>query len=74
VRQTDVQAVAQHWATPAGWSVFGVTTSGKRVLLDATGPDPAPSLATLRQDLDDAGLGDVDVGVNLVPAHYTSPR
>jgi len=30
VRQTDVQAVAQHWATPAGWSVFAVTTSGKR--------------------------------------------
>ena len=73
VRETDVQAVAQHWATAAGWSVFGVTTSGKRTLINATGPNPAPSLSTLRQDLDDAGLSDVDVGINLVRAHYATP-
>ena len=56
IRQADVQAVAEHWAHDAGWSVVGVTATGDRVLVDATGPSPAPGLAVLRQDLDAAGL------------------
>jgi len=70
VRQTDVQAVAEHWANAAGWAVVAVTTNGKQVLIQATGPNPAPSRSVLRQDLNAAGLGGVDARVNLVPAHY----
>ena len=69
-RQTDVQAVAEHWANDAGWSVVGVTVTGDRVLVEATGPNPAPSLTMLRQDLNTAGLNGLNVRVSLVPASY----
>ena len=48
----------------------GVTATGGQVLIQATGPNPAPSLAALRRDLDAAGLTGRDVGVSLVPASY----
>jgi uncharacterized hydrophobic protein (TIGR00271 family) len=70
VRETEVQAVAEHWASDAGWSVVGVTATGGQVLVEATGPDPAPGLALLRHDLDAAGLNGLDVRVNLVPASF----
>jgi len=70
VRQQDVQAVAQHWADKAGWAVVAVSASGNQILIRATGPDPAPDTATLRQDLDDAGLSGVSARVSLVPATY----
>ena len=70
IRQTDVQAVAEHWASGAGWSVTGVNAAGDQVLVEATGPNPAPRLATLRHDLDAAGLDGLDVRVSLVPASY----
>ena len=40
VRQADVQAVADHWANAAGWSVIGVAANGDRVLIDANGSEP----------------------------------
>jgi arginine/lysine/ornithine decarboxylase len=70
IRQSNVQAVAEHWASDAGWSVVGVTATGNRVLVQATGPNPAPDLAVLRRDLNDAGLNGLDVRVSLVPASY----
>ena len=70
IRQADVQAVAEHWASDAGWSVVGVTATGDQVLVDATGPNPAPGLAVLRQDLDAAGLAGLDVRVSLVTVSY----
>ena len=70
VRQTDVQAVAEHWASDAGWSVTGVTAAGDQVLVEATGPNPAPNLGVLRRDLDAAGLNGLDVRVSLVTASY----
>jgi uncharacterized hydrophobic protein (TIGR00271 family) len=70
VRQQDVQAVAQHWADKAGWAVVAVTATGKEILIRATGPEPAPSTAALRQDLDDAGLSGVAARVSLAPATY----
>jgi uncharacterized hydrophobic protein (TIGR00271 family) len=70
VRQSDVQAVAAHWASDAGWSVVGVTAAGDQVLVEATGPRPAPSLAAFRRDLNAAGLGGLNVRVSLVPASY----
>ena len=70
IRQADVQAVAEHWADDAGWPVVSVTATGDQVLVDATGPRPAPDLAVLRQDLDTAGLAGLDVGVSLVTVSY----
>jgi uncharacterized hydrophobic protein (TIGR00271 family) len=70
VRQSDVQAVAEHWASDAGWSVLGVDATGDRVLVEATGPNPAPDLGVLRRDLDAAGLNGLDVRVSLVIASY----
>ena len=62
--------MAEHWASDAGWSVGEVTATGGRVLIEATGPSPAPGLALLRRDLNAAGLNGLDVRVNLVPATY----
>ena len=70
VRQNEVQAVAERWADDAGWSVTGVTATGDQVFIEATGPNPAPGLTVLRDDLDAAGLGGLDVRVNLVPARF----
>lgn len=70
VRESEVQAVAGPWANDAGWSVAGVTATGDQVLIEATGPEPAPSLALLRQDLNGAGLNGLDVRVSLVPSSY----
>ena len=62
--------MAAHWANDAGWSVVGVTATGDQVLIEATGPNPAPGLALLRHDLGAAGLNGLDVRVNLVLASY----
>jgi uncharacterized hydrophobic protein (TIGR00271 family) len=70
VRQSEVQAVAERWANDAGWSVTGVTATGDQVLIEATGPNPAPGLSQLRHDLNAAGLNGLDVRVSLVPASY----
>jgi uncharacterized membrane protein len=70
VREGEVQAVAAQWAHGAGWSVTGVTADGDEVLIEATGPDPAPHLDLLRQDLDSAGLSGLKVKVSLITATY----
>jgi uncharacterized hydrophobic protein (TIGR00271 family) len=70
VRESEVQAVAARWASDAGWSVTGVTATGDQVLIEATGPNPAPGLTDLRQDLNAAGLEGLDVRVSLVAATY----
>ena len=70
VRQSEVQAVAERWANGAGWSVTGVTATGDQVLIEATGPNPAPGLTQLRHDLNAAGLNGLDVRVSLAPASY----
>ena len=69
-RQSEVQAVAGHWADDAGWSVVSVAATGDRVLVEATGPNPAPGLTQLRHDLDAAGLAGLDVRVSLVTVSY----
>ena len=70
IRQASVQAVAEHWASDASWLVVGVTATGDQVLVNATGPSPAPDLAVLRRDLDAVGLAGLDVRVSLVTASY----
>ena len=70
IRQSSVEAVAEAWANGSGWSVNGVTTWGNQVLVDASGPSPAPDLAVLRQDLNAVGLPGLDVRVSLVTVSY----
>jgi uncharacterized hydrophobic protein (TIGR00271 family) len=70
VRESDVQAVAEHWADAAHWAVVAVAGNGKHVLIRATGPRPAPDVSALRRDLDEAGLSGVDVGLSLAPVRY----
>ncbi len=70
VQESEVQAVAGRWASDAGWSVPSVTARGDQVLIEATGPNPAPSLTLLRHDLDEAGLTGLDVQIDLVPDRY----
>jgi uncharacterized membrane protein len=69
-RQSEVQAVTDRWANGAGWSVVGVTATGDQVLVEVTGPNPAPSLALLRQDLNAVGLSNLNLRVNLVPVNF----
>jgi uncharacterized hydrophobic protein (TIGR00271 family) len=70
IRLTGVQAVADHWADAAGWSVLGVSHLKDSVLIDVTGPAPAPSLVDLRQQLDTAGLDNFDVRVQVITGGY----
>jgi uncharacterized membrane protein len=71
VRLTGVEAVADHWANDAGWSVLGVNNVGNQMLVDVTGASPSPSLAELRRELDAAGLGAFEVRVQLLTGRYT---
>ena len=70
MRQSEVQAVAERWANDAGWSVTGVAATGDQVFIEATGPNRAPGLTPLRDDLDAAGLDGLDMRVNLAPARF----
>ena len=70
IRLTGVQAVASHWADAAGWTVLGVSHVRATVLIDATGPSPAPSLRELRRELDAAGLSNFGVRVQLLTGAY----
>jgi uncharacterized hydrophobic protein (TIGR00271 family) len=70
IQLTGVQAVADHWANGAGWSVLGVSNAGQKVLIDTTGPSPSPSLSQLRRELDAAGLGSIDVRVHAAIERY----
>ena len=70
IRMTGVEAVADHWANAAGWSVLGVSSVDDKVLVDVTGASPGPSLAELRRELDAAGLGNFDVRVQLLAGRY----
>jgi len=66
-RELDVQEVAKPWAAGSNWEVLQVTSAGGTVLVRAVGPLPEPEVETLRRELDDAGLGELDVRLELVP-------
>lgn len=63
-----VDQVAADWAAPAGWEVMSVSTQSDGVIaVKAVGEGAGPSPAALRTRLDAAGLGGVDVRVELIP-------
>lgn len=69
IDSSRVQTVAARWATPAGWIVDSVDPGSEGITIHAAGPPPAPASATLRNDLDSAGLGHVHVQLVLVPQY-----
>ena len=64
-----VQTVATRWATPAGWTIDSVEPGPSGITVHAAGAPPAPPTATLRNELDDAGLEHVHVQLVLVPQY-----
>jgi uncharacterized hydrophobic protein (TIGR00271 family) len=59
--------VAKDWASPAGWRILMVEYDDDGILVRAAGPLPAPSTEALRSALDDKGLDEFDVKLELVP-------
>jgi uncharacterized hydrophobic protein (TIGR00271 family) len=64
---TRVNTVAVGWARHAGWRIDKTESGADAIIVRASGWLPAPSTARLRKDLDDAGLEDVHVQLQLVP-------
>jgi uncharacterized hydrophobic protein (TIGR00271 family) len=58
--------VADRWAEAAGWIVTDVTFQQGRLSVIALGSPPEANAEELRQDLDDAGLQDIEATVTLV--------
>jgi len=65
--QSRVSAVADDWAANAGWDVVSVESREGAVVVRAVGQLPAPAPEDLRRALDDAGVTDTDVRLELVP-------
>jgi len=63
-----VSDVVTRWAHAADWEVASVSTRPEGVLARVTGPTPEPDTSSLRAALDDAGLEDLIVRVELVPS------
>ncbi len=65
--ESTAARIAREWAEPVGWTfvTVGRTTGG--LTITVAGALPAPDTATLRAELDAAGLDDVDVRVRFVP-------
>jgi len=70
-RDQQIQAVAEQWADESGWSVVAVSSRHGTVLIQATGPVPAPNPASLRHRLGTAGFGGAKVKLDLAPATYS---
>ena len=68
-RTNEAQAgrVARTWAEAGGWSVISVGQSSNTLTITVAGAPPAPDTASLRDDLDAAGMSGIDVRVRLVP-------
>jgi len=66
--QYQTTKVATDWATADGWEVVEVRPEpGSVVVVRAAGPLPAPDPDELRRSLDDGGLSDTDVRLELIP-------
>ena len=70
IDRTKVADVARAWAAPAAWEIEAVDPREGGFRIHASGPPPSPDPGALRKDLDDAGLEDVDVTLELVPEEH----
>jgi uncharacterized hydrophobic protein (TIGR00271 family) len=62
-----VATIATRWAEDADWRVFSTQYRDGRVVVVATGPNPAPDPARLRRLLDAGGERGTHVSLELVP-------
>ena len=60
------QPVADAWADAEGWQVVTMSFTGSTLQITALGRPPEADATSLRRDLDEAGLADVDTRVTLV--------
>jgi uncharacterized hydrophobic protein (TIGR00271 family) len=69
-RDTRVQygaaGIVDSWAAAQGWTIATYEVHNQEMKLVAFGPPPSLDAGLLRQRLDEAGYGDVDVTVDLV--------
>ncbi|MGH2597626.1 MAG: DUF389 domain-containing protein [Actinomycetota bacterium] len=66
--QSRVSDLADAWAARNRWEIVSVTTRPNGVLVRATGPLPDPETASLKSELDNAGLSDSNVTIELIPS------
>ena len=71
LRQSDVNTVAQAWATGHGWQIVGIDSSGSEVVVRAIGPLPLPDPESFRSALDAHGLKTTSVRLQLAPVAQT---
>jgi len=64
--QARATPIAQDWATRAGWQVAVVSTQNGTISVTALGPPPDIDAATLRKELNDAGMSSADLVIRLV--------
>ncbi len=62
----QARPVAETWAAKARWHVSFVTAANSVVTITALGPPPELEASTLRVALNDAGMSDADLVINLV--------
>jgi Predicted membrane protein len=67
LQSARIADVARTWADEAGWTIGGVSRIEGSFDVIAVGPLPAPDAVALRTALDDAGLGNLDVTLRLIP-------
>jgi uncharacterized hydrophobic protein (TIGR00271 family) len=64
--QARATPIAQDWATRAGWQVAVVSAQNGTISVTALGPPPDIDAATLRKELNDAGMSSADLVIRLV--------
>ncbi len=67
VEERDLGTAAQGWADEAGWRVLEVSKAVDGYRLRVAGAPPEPDTGALQRRMDDAGVGEVHVVVELVP-------
>jgi len=64
--QAKATPVAQDWAARAGWQIAVVSVQNRTISVTALGPPPDIEAATLRKELDDAGMAGANLVIRLV--------
>ncbi len=65
--ESTIHGIADSWADGVGWTIVSVSTQPDGTLVRAAGPLPEPDTTVLRDALDDAGVGDESIELQLVP-------
>jgi uncharacterized membrane protein len=66
--ESSVSKAAEAWAAGVGWEVASVNTVRDLVRVRVTGPEPAPDVGGLEQELSKEGVENTTVKVELIPS------